>query len=124
MKKVLFTVLLAACVSTAAYADCAYPRAPTKLPDGNTASRDEMLAGKKTVEAYNADMTTYLNCIKTEHDTAVAKLPTTATEDQKKQMAAMYTQKNDAAVDELSGVAARFNEQIRAFKAKSAPAAK
>jgi hypothetical protein len=49
----------------------------------------------------------------------VAKQAATLTEEQKQQMAARYTAKNDAAVDELQGVAARFNEQLRVFKAKS-----
>ena len=122
MKKALYSVLLAASLSTAAFADCTYPRAPTKMPDGTSATRDDMIAGKKQVEQYNADMTTYLNCIKTEHDAALAKQAASATEEQKQQMAAMYTQKNDAAVDELQGVAARFNEQLRAYKAKTTAA--
>jgi hypothetical protein len=120
MKKAFYTVLLAASLCTTAFADCTYPKAPAKMPDGNIATREEMVAGKKEVEQYNADMNTYLACIKTEHDAALARQAATATEEQKQQMAAMYTQKNDAAVDELQGVAARFNEQIRAFKAKSA----
>jgi hypothetical protein len=122
MKRALILVLAAASLSTAAFADCTYPRAPTKMPDGNTAPREEMIAAKKLVDQYNTDMTVYLNCLKTDHDASVAKLGDKATEDQKKQMAAMYTQKNDAAVDELQAVASRLNEQIRAFKAKTAPA--
>jgi len=119
MKKVLGLLILAASLSTAAYADCTYPRPPANLPDGNTATRDEMVAANKVVKQYNTDMTAYLECIKTDYDGTVAKLPADATEDQKKQLAAKYAQKNDAAVDELSGVAAKFNEQLRVFKAKT-----
>jgi len=89
------------------------------MPDGNSAPREELLATKKLVDQYNADMNVYLACIKTEHDAAVAKLGAEGTEQQKQQMAAMYTQKNDAAVDELQGVAERFNEQVRAYRAKN-----
>jgi len=119
MKKMSCLILLAASIASPAWAACTYPAAPAKLPDGNTASRDEMVAGKKLVETYNADMNTYLGCIKQEYDDAVAKQAATLTEEQKQQMAARYTAKNDAAVDELQGVAARFNEQLRVFKAKS-----
>lgn len=120
MKKFSCAVLLAASLSSTAWAACTYPTAPGKLPDGSTASRDDMLAGKKLVEKYNTDMNAYLACIKDEYDasTKAASL----TEEQKQQMAARYTAKNDAAVDELQGVASRFNEQLRVFKAKSAPA--
>jgi hypothetical protein len=122
MKKSLLALALAASFTATAFADCTYPRAPTKSPDGNTATRDEMLAAKKLVDDYNASMTKYLDCIKSEYDAALAKGGAALTEDQKKQMAMIYTQKNDSAVDELSGIANTFNEQIRAFKAKSTPA--
>jgi len=120
MKKVSCLILVAASLSSTAWAACTYPAAPGKLPDGAAASRDEMLAGKKLVEKYNADMNAYLGCIKAEYDES-AKAPS-LTEEQKQQMAARYTQKNDAAVDELQGVASRFNEQLRVYKAKSTPA--
>ena len=122
MNKALGLLVIAASLSTAAYADCTYPRKPAKLPDGNTATRDEMVAANKLVKQYNADMTVYLDCIKTEYDGTTAKLPADATEDQKKQLATVYARKNDAAVDELQGVATQFNEQLRVFKAKTPPA--
>ncbi|MEY2854301.1 MAG: hypothetical protein RL030_1433, partial [Pseudomonadota bacterium] len=105
MKKSLLALAFAACLSTAAFADCTYPRAPGKAPDGNVATREDMLAAKKVVDAYNATMNTYLECIKGEYDASLAKGGAALTEDQKKQMATMYTQKNDSAVDELTGVA-------------------
>jgi hypothetical protein len=119
MKRFACFVFLAAALSTSAWADCSYPRAPGKFPNGATSTRDEMVAAKKLVDKYNLEMNDYLTCIKTEHDAAAAKNPAQA-EEQKQQLAARYTQKNDAAVDELQEVAGRFNEQLRAFKAKSA----
>jgi hypothetical protein len=119
MKKSLLALAIAASFTTAAFADCTYPRAPGKAPDGNVATREEMLAAKKLVDTYNASMTTYLECIKAEYDAALAKGGASLTEEQKQQMASIYTQKNDSAVDELTGVANAFNEQIRAFKAKN-----
>lgn len=118
MKRLLGLTLLAALFAVPAFADCTYPKAPGKIPDGNTASLEEMVAAKNAVQAYNKDMEGYLSCIKLEQDDAAAKNGASLTEDQKKQVAAMYARKNDAAVDELQGVAARLNEQIRAYKAK------
>lgn len=117
-KSALALALLPLLVGGTAWADCAYPRAPTRIPDGTTSSKEEMLAAKKEVEQYNKDMEAYLSCIKVEHDEIVAKRGDELTEDQKKQLAAILTQKNDAAVDELQSVAARFNEQVRAFNKK------
>jgi hypothetical protein len=119
MKKSLLVLAIAAACSTAAWADCTYPRAPGKAPDGRVATREEMLAGKKLVDEYQAAMNAYLECIKAEHDASLARGGGALTEEQKQQMASIYTQKNDSAVDQLTVVANAFNEQIRAFRAKS-----
>jgi hypothetical protein len=71
------------------------------------------------VDAYIAEMNTYLDCIKAEHDTTLAA-KASATEDEKKAISVRFVQKNDAAVDEQQDVAARFNEQLRVFKARTA----
>ena len=119
MKKLLpLFAILPLCLAATAQADCSYPRAPDRIPDGNTASLDDMKAAKTSVEKYNKEMESYLSCIKLEHDGAVAKQGSALSEDQKKQMAMMHAQKNDAAVDELQAVASRFNDQVRAYKAK------
>lgn len=120
MKRLLGLTLCAALCATPAFADCSYPKSPGTIPDGNTASLDDMKAAKKAVEAYNKDMEAYLSCIKLEQDNTMSAQGATLTEDQKKQLAAIYARKNDSAVDELQGVAARLNEQIRAYKAKHA----
>jgi hypothetical protein len=120
MKRLIGLTLLAAMFGAPALADCTYPKAPAQIPDGNTAALEEMVSAKKSVEAYNKDMDAYLACIKLEADAAVTK-GGTLTEDQKKQLAAVYEQKNNAAVDELQTIAARLNEQIRVYKAKHPP---
>jgi hypothetical protein len=119
MKK-LACVLVLAAMTSPSWAACNYPKKVTKMPDGKSASRDEMVATQKTVKQYQTDMSTYLECIKTEHHASLAKDAATLSEDQKKALTTRYTQQNDAAVDEEQEVAERFNEQLRAFnKAKA-----
>jgi len=92
MKKyVSFAVLWVAC-SLPAMA-CEKPSSPTAIPDGKSASKDEMMAAKKTIDGFKMAMEEYLSC---ERSTA----------------------KQEAAHAELEKVADRFNEQVRAFKAK------
>jgi len=118
MKKLIGLTLLAATFAAPAFADCSYPKAPSPMPDGNTAALEEMVAASKAVKAYNAEMDAYLGCIKLEQDGSLSKPGSTLTEEQKGQIAAMFAQKNNAAIDELTAVAARLNEQIRVYKAK------
>lgn len=105
-----------------AHADCTYPKSPDAAPDGNTATLEEMIAAKKGFDAYNGDMNKYLDCIKLEMDAAVPADPAKLSADEKKkadEQQKMMVQKNNAAVDELSAVVARFNEQLKVFKAKN-----
>jgi hypothetical protein len=88
------------------------------MPNGRTATREDMLAAQKKVKAYQAEMSTYLTCIKEEHDADLAKGGTAMTDDQKQALTKRYVAKNDAAVDAEKDVADRFNAQLTAFRAK------
>ena len=120
MKHQLLVAIVLACgFALQANAACDYPVAPGKFPDGTQATLDEMKAAKASVVKYNADMETYLTCIKSEYDAKVAS-QTDATAEQKAEMERVQTQKHNAAVDEVTDVTNRFNEQLRAYKAKTA----
>lgn len=90
-KSVLMSVLLAAVAIPAM--GCERPVAPSSIPDGKTASKEEMLAAKRQVDAFKSSMEEYFACEKS-------------------------TAKKDAAGAELVKVADRFNAQVKAFKAK------
>jgi hypothetical protein len=92
MKKyVSFAVVWAACMLPAI--GCEKPSSPASMPDGKTASKDEMMAAKKAVDAYKLAMEEYLGC-------------------------ELSNTKIESAHAELEKTADRFNEQVRAFKAK------
>jgi hypothetical protein len=119
--KALFAISALAALAGPAYADCSYPPPPAKIPDGNTATMQEMLDGKNAVTQYNKDINAYVACIKLEHETAVTTAGDKLTPQQKTDMEKIEVQKNNAAVDQLQSVADRFNEQIRIYKAKNDP---
>jgi hypothetical protein len=119
--KALFAISALAALAGPVYADCSYPPPPAKIPDGNTATMQEMLDGKNAVTQYNKDINAYVACIKLEHETAVTTAGDKLTPQQKADMEKIEVQKNNAAVDQLQSVADRFNEQIRSYKAKNDP---
>jgi hypothetical protein len=118
--KQLFSALLLGCGLAAAQAQaaCDYPVAPGKFPDGTQASKEEMLEAKKSVVKYNTDMEGYLTCINSEYEAKAGA--SKVTPEQKAEMDRVQKQKQDAAVEEVTAVTERFNEQLRAWKAKSA----
>jgi hypothetical protein len=124
MKAFLAMTALAA-LAGPVYADCSYPPPPNKIPDGNSASMQEMLDAKKAVTQYNKDINAYVACIKLEHEAAMTNVKTQVGDkpspEQKAdmdRMEQMQIQKNNAAVDQLQSVADRFNEQVRIYKTK------
>jgi hypothetical protein len=96
-----------ALVSIQAGAACAYPDEP-QIPDGATATEQQMVGGQQVVKAYMAEMEGYLTCL----DKEAAALGDAETEEQR----ALHTSRHNAAVDQMEKVANSFNEQIRAFK--------
>ncbi len=96
---------------------CDYP-ARAKLPDGATASKDEMLAGQKSVKDFMTSMEEYLTCIENVEQEAVAALEAPNDEELAKLKTA-NVKKYNAAVEDMELVAARFNDQVRDYKAKN-----
>lgn len=118
--------MLVLAIGSAAHAEgtCTYPRAPDAIPDGKTATKEQMIAAKNDVARYNTEMNAYLDCIKAEIDAATPKDPSKLTPDQKKKVdeqQKILTQKNNAAVDELQANVGHFNEELKAYKAAHQP---
>ncbi|MDB6099017.1 MAG: hypothetical protein QOK23_2896 [Gammaproteobacteria bacterium] len=103
-----------------AQATCSYPQSPATPPNGNTASRDEMIAAKKDFDRYNSEMNAYLDCLNLEMSQQPKDVSKLTADEKKKadQENKVLVQKHNAAVDELQAVVGRFNEQLKIFKAK------
>jgi hypothetical protein len=79
------------------------------IPSGSAATRAEMVAAQKAVKAYDIAVRAYADCLQQEN--AVAG-------DQSK-LAEEYDRRTDAEVDKLQRLADRFNNELRAFKARN-----
>jgi hypothetical protein len=87
------------------------------MPDGKSATMEQLLSAQGEVKSYMAAMNDYLACIDSE---AEAK-----GEDAPEQFKAMMVTRHNTAVTEMELVAAAFNDQVKAFKAANpTPAAK
>ena len=118
--KALFEMALTAALTAApVYADCPYPAAPDKLPDGYSATLEDMVAGQKAVKAYDKAINDYVACIDHELDDAIKKGGDQLKLQQKTDMQHVEAQKHNAAIDQLQSVADRFNEQVKVFKART-----
>ena len=103
-----------------AHAACTYPKDPGAMPDGRTATKEQMIAAQGSVKAYNAAMDEYLKCIDAESPKAT-DITADMSPEQKKQIQQEIeasVKKHNAAGSDEEAVAARFNDQLKAYKAK------
>ena len=111
--------LLLACAA-AAEAACVYPQAPQSLPNGTQATKEEMLAAQAQVKEYSKNVQeVYLPCLEQEKAAAVAALDNMDAEYTAKVAAidAVHAKKHNAALDELTALANRWNEERKAYSA-------
>ena len=94
--------------ANAALADCAFPKAPQELPDGKSASEDQMKNAMNAFKAYKVELDAFGACLDAE-----------AKESSSMAAKAMQSKKIAAANEEFESKAKAFNEQVRIFKSKN-----
>jgi len=109
-------------MGVSAQAACTYPQAPESMPNGASATKEEMLAAQTGVKEYvKAVQETYLGCLDQEKTASIAALDAADPEFAQKKAAVetMTAKKHNSALDELEAYVARWNAEKKAFSEKS-----
>lgn len=119
MQSPLKTLLFMAGLLTSltAAAECTMPDTPT-LPDGTSATMEEMIAGQTSVKTFQADAQAFRGCLDAEMESVRA-----AASDGDEAAAAAFKLKTDAynaSVASEETLANSFNAEIRAYKEANA----
>lgn len=101
--------------------DCSKPASP-ELPDGASASMEEMLAGQQAVKAFQTENLEYMDCLEKRFSAAKTAIEEGEVEGKEalKAVQAEYSEAVDAynkAVSTEEEVAGQFNTEIREYKA-------
>ena len=107
MNRLILSTILAVAAATQAAAQCAQPETVT-IPDGRSATLDQMLQAQTAVRTYLADMEAFLACLNEE----IEAQP----EDTPQEVTTALIDRHNAAVTDMESVAARFNEQRIAYQ--------
>ena len=83
------------------------------MPDGATASKEEMISANQAVKKFVAETEAYVECV----DAEEAKL---SEEELTPEIHESYVTRHNAAVDAMQTIADQFNGAIRAYKAAAA----
>ena len=83
------------------------------IPDGKSSTMEQMLAAQAQVKTYQAAMGEFLACIDAELEAEGESAP--------EEFKSLMVSRHNAAVAEMEGVAAAFNDQIKAYRAANPP---
>ena len=93
-------------------ANCNYPKMNFVIPNGATATLENMVAGQTNFKSYNADMEAYLACLDSELSKVSKDL------DNYQAIQSLSDDKYNAAIDQLTKAADQWNAAVRAYKAQ------
>lgn len=114
MRVVLAVSILGILAAAPVFADCPVPDNNVVIPNGTTATRDEMLAAQKALKAYNDAVANYGTCLQQDVEAKIAA------GGNKEKLTAAMAKRNDAEVDKVQALADRWKVELAAFKAKPA----
>ena len=117
MKKItsLFISLPLLLIASASIA-CEYPKRVV-IPNGNSATKEDMIMGQRGVKEYVASMEIYLECI-VEEEKQAREAIADLTPELEQEREDVLNKKYNAAVDEMERVAAQFNAEVQAYRAR------
>jgi hypothetical protein len=116
-----FAPVLLALGLAAEAATCVYPQAPQALPNGASATKEEMLAAQALVKDYAKNVQeVYLPCLTKDQEEQLAAIdpadPEAATK--KASVESIHAKKHNSALDELQALVDRWNGEKKAFAAQ------
>ena len=121
MNKTLTTILISGLFFATPALACDYPERPD-IPDGATATKEQMLEASGKVKEYLANVDTFLTCIEDAEKEAVASMDALSEEERQQEMQRRgdrLDKRFSAANEEKALVGELFNQEVRAYNAKA-----
>lgn len=96
-----------------AWGNCVRPQADVKVPDGNTATSEQMVAAQQKILDFANAVSTYVHCIQGEYgQKTIGQDEATRTK-----LNEQYTSAHAVVANEVTGLATCYDEQFTRFKA-------
>lgn len=104
-------------LATLAMQDCPAASAPP-VPDGATATKEQMLAARTAFQAYDAATNTYIKCVDAAIESTRKATAGSAADAELEALQKFGNGAHNTAIDQEQSDADQLNAQVRAFKAK------
>ena len=105
MKALLPLSIVATLMAAPAFAGCVAPLNDIRIPNGNKATMDEIVAANYALQENTTEVEAYAHCLKAE---------------QQAKIASEYVNRLKVENDKLQNLADRYNEEVRNFRARQA----
>ena len=96
---------------------CPTSTAPS-VPDGATASAEQMAAARTAFQAYDAATNSYAKCVDSAVDRIAKQSEGVASESDRQSLKTFGVRAHNTAIEQEQAIADKFNEQVRIYKAK------
>lgn len=123
MKVLIPLSIIASLAAAPAFSECVAPLNDVKIPNGNKATMEEMVATNHAIQENTTEVETYWQCLKGEQNARIEAIGPDITDDQRTKIASEYLNRHNAEADKLQNLADRFDAAERNFRAKQAAVA-
>ncbi len=106
-------------MARAGFAACGAPSAPADVPDGATATTEQMVAAHATVKAFDEATTIYSQCVDSTAYQVNVQFKAVASGAEKDALSTLQTRLHNDAIDRDQALANKFNVQLRKYKART-----
>ena len=122
MKALLPLSIVATLATAPAFAECVAPLNDVRIPNGNRATMDEIVAANQALQEHTTEVEAYTHCLKVEQEAKIAAIGPDITDEQKSKIASEYVNRQNAEGEKLQSLADLYNVAVRSFRAKQAAA--
>jgi len=122
MRALLPLSIIATLVTTSAFAECVAPLNDIRIPNGNKATMEEIVAANQALQENTTEIDAYTRCLKAEQEAKIAAIGPDITDEQKAKIASEYVNRLNAENEKLQNLSDHYNEAVRNFRAKQAAA--
>ena len=104
------------------FAECVAPLNDVRIPNGNKATMDEIMAANHALQEHTTEVEAYRHCLKAEQEAKIDAIGPDITDEQKSKIASEYVNRQNVEAEKLQSLADLYDVAVRTFRAKQAAA--
>jgi hypothetical protein len=120
MKAPLALSIVVTLAASPAFADCVPPLNEVKIPNGNRATMEQILAANHEMQEHTTEVDAYGQCLKAEQRAKIEAIGPDITDEQKSKIASEYLNRQNAEIEKLQTLNDQYSVAVRDFRAKQA----